>query len=175
MTGLTAGAPFPKTELSKIGGGTLTLGQPMGGHDWQLVIIYRGLHCPLCKKYLATLDGMQSDFNALGVDVVIASGDPEGKAQEMSQDHAPALNMGFDLSVAQMNALGLYVSDPRSVQEADRPFAEPGMFVVNAEGNIQILDISNAPFSRPDLQSLMNGIKFVRANDYPVRGTHIAA
>ena len=74
-----------------------------------------------------------------------------------------------------MRALGLYISDPRSAQETDRPFPEPGVFVINAEGNIQILDISNAPFARPDLESLANGIKFIRANDYPVRGTHRAA
>lgn len=157
------------------GGGTVTLGQPKGGHDWQLVIIYRGLHCPLCKKYLAQLEEMTSDFSALGVDVVMASGDPVEKAQAMKDEKELSMEIGYDLSIAQMNALGLYVSDPRSAQETDRPFPEPGMFVINDQGNIQILDISNAPFARPDLQSLLGGLKFVRANDYPVRGTHIAA
>ena len=51
----------------------------------------------------------------------------------------------------------------------------PGVFVVNGDGNIQILDISNAPFARPDLEGLLNGIKFVRDNDYPIRGTHAGA
>jgi hypothetical protein len=49
------------------------------------------------------------------------------------------------------------------------------VFVVNGDGNIQILDISNAPFARPDLEGLLNGIKFVRDNDYPIRGTHAGA
>ncbi len=172
---LTAGSPFPKIEVAQLGGGRLTLGVPQGDNDWQMVVVYRGLHCPICKKYLAQLDEIKQDFADQGVDIVVVSGDPEDKAQAMVDEKGLSLTMGHDLDVAQMRALGLYISDPRSPQETDRPFAEPGLFVVNGEGNIQILDISNAPFARPDLQSLANGIKFVRANDYPVRGTHQAA
>ena len=47
MTMLTAGQKFPKTEVAKLGGGTLTLGQPQEGREWQLVVVYRGLHCPI--------------------------------------------------------------------------------------------------------------------------------
>ncbi|KIN61499.1 Thioredoxin peroxidase [Sulfitobacter noctilucae] len=172
---LTAGSAFPSIEVAKLGGGSLTLGVPQNGHDWQLVVVYRGLHCPICKKYLAELDGMTSEFTDQGVDVVVVSGDPQDKAQAMTEEKDLSLAMGYDLSIAQMRQLGLYISDPRSPKETDRPFAEPAVFVVNGQGNIQILDVSNAPFARPDLQSLANGIKFVRANDYPVRGTHQAA
>ncbi|MEO0400842.1 MAG: redoxin domain-containing protein [Pseudomonadota bacterium] len=175
MTALAAGTPFPQTDLSKLGGGSVTLGDPQGGHDWQLVVIYRGLHCPLCKKYLAQLDAMQGQFNAQGVDVVIASGDPEDKARAMADECAPTLAMGYEMSVDQMNTLGLYVSDPRSPQETDRPFAEPGLFVVNGDGAIQMVDLSNAPFLRPDLEKVLSGITFIRSNDYPIRGTHKAA
>ncbi len=174
MTGLAAGSAFPKMEVAQLGGRTLTLGTPQGGHDWQLVVVYRGLHCPICKTYLEKLDGLVSDFNDLGVDVAVVSGDPEEKAQAMVDEKALGLAMGYDLSVAQMHTLGLYVSDPRSPKETDRPFPEPGLFVINAEGNIQIIDISNAPFARPDPESIRNGIKFIRANDYPVRGMHKA-
>ena len=172
MTGLAAGSAFPRIEVARLGGGTLTLGVPQGAHDWQLVVVYRGLHCPLCKKYLAQLDGMLSDFSALGVDVVALSGDPEEKAAAMVAEKALDMTVGYGLSIAQMAALGLYISDPRSPKETDRPFPEPGLFVINGAGDIQILDISNAPFARPDLASLLNGIRFIRENDYPVRGTH---
>ncbi|WP_299370385.1 redoxin domain-containing protein [uncultured Tateyamaria sp.] len=175
MTALPAGHPFPKLDIDKLGGGTVTLGAPQGPHDWQLVIIYRGLHCPLCKKYLAELEGMQEKFHAQGVDIVVASGDPEDKARAMAEEFAPTLAMGYGLSVEQMQTLGLYVSDPRSPQETDRPFAEPGLFVVNADGDIQMVDVSNAPFLRPDLEKVLGGITYIRANDYPIRGTHKAA
>ncbi|WP_299849642.1 redoxin domain-containing protein [uncultured Roseovarius sp.] len=174
MQALEAGQIFPKTEIAKLGGGTLTLGVPSAAYDWQLVIIYRGLHCPLCKKYLAKMEEVKSRFHDNGIDVVVASGDPEGKAQEFAEEISLSVPVGFGLSVAQMRALGLYVSDPRSPQETDRPFPEPGVFVINAEGKLHIVDISNAPFSRPDLEALAGGLDFIRANDYPIRGTHAA-
>ncbi|MEM9497600.1 MAG: thioredoxin peroxidase, partial [Pseudomonadota bacterium] len=45
---------------------------------------------------------------------------------------------------------------------------------VNDQGNLHIVDISNAPFSRPDLEALAGGLEFIRANDYPIRGTYAA-
>lgn len=174
MTALPAGSPFPPTQVAALGGGTVTLGVPRGGHDWQLVVVYRGLHCPLCKKYLARLQELESGFNAQGVDVVAVSGDPLTKAQAFAEEVALTVTVGHDLSVPQMRDLGLYVSDPRSAQETDRPFPEPGLFVINDRGAIQIVDVSNAPFARPDLQSILNGITFIRGNDYPVRGTHVS-
>ncbi|KIN64588.1 Thioredoxin peroxidase [Sulfitobacter noctilucicola] len=169
---LAAGSEFPNIEVPKLGGGTLVLGAPQGGHDWKLVVVYRGLHCPICKKYLAQLDDLTADFADLGVDVVAVSGDGEEKARSMVDEKELKLPLGYGLTISQMNELGLYISDPRSPQETDQPFAEPGLFVVNGEGKIQIIDISNAPFARPDLSSLVNGVKFVRENDYPIRGTH---
>lgn len=175
MTALAAGTHFPQIEIPRLGGVTITLGIPQEGRDWQLVVIYRGLHCPLCKKYLAQLEETQGQFHEIGVDVVVASGDPEAKAQVMTDEKGLSLPMGYGLSVEQMNTLGLYVSDPRSAQETDRPFAEPGLFVINGEGRIQMVDVSNAPFLRPDLPGVLSGITFIRNNDYPIRGTHKAA
>ncbi len=78
------------------------------------------------------------------------------------------------IALAQMHALVSYISHPRSAAETDRPFAEPGLFVVNAEGKLQVVDIANAPFARPDLKSLLMGLTFIRnpENNYPIRGTH---
>lgn len=174
MTRLEAGQSFPRTDVHQLGGGVMTLGLPAGGHDWQMVVIYRGLHCPLCKKYLAQLDELVSDFNALGVDVVAVSGDPKDKAQAMVDEKNLKLSVGWGLTIDQMKALALYISDPRSPQETDRPFPEPGLFVINGDGNIQIIDISNAPFARPDLAVVLNGVKFIREKNYPIRGTHAA-
>ena len=119
MEALQAGAPFPKQDIPQVGGDTLTLGAPRNGHDWQLVIIYRGLHCPLCNKYLTTLEGLLPRFHDNGIDVVVASGDPVEKAQAMAEELGLTVPVGYGLSVAQMRALGVYVTDPRSPQETD--------------------------------------------------------
>ncbi|MEJ6399273.1 redoxin domain-containing protein [Yoonia sp. 208BN28-4] len=166
---LDAGSAFPTTEVSKLGGGTITLGQ---ADDWQLIIVYRGQHCPICKKYAKALEPMQSKFADIGVSVALVSGDPEEKAQAFVDETGYTGAVGYDLSIADMQTLGLFVSDPRSPEETDRPFAEPGLYVVNADGNVQMIDVSNAPFLRPDLEGVLNGIKFVRDKGYPIRGTH---
>lgn len=173
---LQAGEAFPKITVPRLGGGTLELGTPSEGHDWQLVIIYRGKHCPMCTKYLGELNGVLDRLSDLGVDAVAVSGDPEEKAKAQMALVEPRFPVGYDLSIEQMRTLGLYISNPRSPKETDQPFAEPGLFVVNAEGRIQILDISNAPFARPSLETLVGGIKFIRdpQNNYPIRGTYAA-
>jgi len=171
---LVSGEHFPKLSISRLGDGEMVLGQPHGGHDWQLIVIYRGKHCPLCHKYLATLEDLQAKFHDIGVDVVVVSGDPEEKARDFAQDLGLTMPVGYDMSIAQMQELGLYVSHPRSPEETDRPFPEPGIFVVNSDGALQLVDISNAPFARPDLEALAGGLAFIRAKDYPIRGTYAA-
>lgn len=175
MTMLKAAEPFPKVTVNKLGGGEMTLGTPQSGRDWQMVVVYRGLHCPICKKYLKQLEGLQDKFYDSGVDIIAVSGDPEDRAKQMAEEQELTLPMAYGLTLEQMSELGLYISDPRSPQETDRPFAEPAVFVVNGEGNLQIVDVSNAPFCRPDLEQLANGLKFIREKDYPVRGTRKAA
>ena len=114
MAGLDAGSIFPKTDVEQLGGDKITLGAPRGAHDWQLVVVYRGLHCPLCKNYLAKLQELEPIYSELGVDVVAVSGDPMEKAQAFAEEKELTIDMGYGLSVAQMRSLGLYVSDPRS-------------------------------------------------------------
>lgn len=165
---LAPGKPVPKISLPSTDGGTVELG---GEGRWQLAVVYRGRHCPLCRKYLKSLDGLLEDFGHAGVEVVAVSGDPQKRAQEEAAEEGWRFPVACELSEDQMRQLGLYVSEPRSAQETDRPFAEPGVFVTNPEGLLQIVDVSNAPFARPDLQGLLNGLKFIQEKNYPIRGT----
>lgn len=165
---LAAGAAFPALSVARLGGGQVS---PAEGEGWRLLIVYRGRHCPLCKAYLKALDGLLEDFAALGVSVTAISGDPEEKAAADVAEHGWRFPLGFGLSVAQMRELGLYVSEPRSPQETDRPFPEPGLFLINPAGQVQIVDISNAPFARPDLAAILRGAKLIQERQYPIRGT----
>ncbi len=172
---LTPNAPFPDIAVSTLTNGEVKVGQPNRDHgDWQLVVVYRGKHCPICKSYLTELNGMLDDFAAINVDVVAISADPEEKAKASASDIGYNGTIGYDLSLAQMAQLGVFISDPRSPEETDRPFAEPATFVVRGDGKLQIVDVSNAPFSRPALKGLLDGLTFIRQKDYPVRGTHAA-
>lgn len=165
-----SGQRLPDITVPQLGGGELQLGTSVDEHDWQMVVVYRGKHCPICKTYLAELERVAPEFAKIGVGVVAISSDPEDRARSFTEDIGVSFPVGYDLTVDQMRALGLYVSEPMSEKETDRPFAEPGVFVINAEGLLQVVDISNVPFSRPELTGLAEGLKFIRDNDYPIRG-----
>ncbi len=169
-----AGDAFPEITLPKVGGGELTLGRPLNGHDWQMVVVYRGKHCPLCTKYLTQLEQLRENFYATGVDVVAVSADGETKASAHVSAMGLSFPVAYDLSIEQMQTLGLYISHPRSPQETDKPFAEPGIYVINDQGQVQVTDISNAPFARPELGPFASGLGFIRnpENNYPIRGTY---
>lgn len=65
-------------------------------------------------------------------------------------------------------------SHPRSEKETDHPSPEPGLFVVNDQHQVQVVDISNHPFVRPKLETLLSGLEWIRNpdNHYPIRGTY---
>ena len=164
-----AGTAMPQMKLAKVGGGTAEIG---GKRDkWQLVVVYRGLHCPLCKRYLTTLNSLVEGFHGINTEVVAVSADPQEKAETEKKELELGFDIAYDLSEDQMRTLGLYISDPRSPQETDRRFAEPGIFIVNPEGNAQVIELSNAPFARPDLNALLNGLKVTQERGFGPRGT----
>ena len=171
---IKAGAAFPEMKVQVLGDGMTQLGKPENGHDWKLVVVYRGQHCPICTKYLNTLETVKKSFYDNGVDVIAVSGDSKSQLESHLEEIDISFPIAYDLTIEQMNTLGLYISDPRSAKETDHPFAEPAVFVINSEGKIQIVDLSNAPFSRPDLEALADGLVFVRKpeNNYPIRGMH---
>jgi hypothetical protein len=96
---------------------------------------------------------------------------PKEKAESEARSESWRFPVGYNLSLDQMKTLGLYISAPRSPQETDRPFPEPGLFIVNPAGKVQIVDVSNAPFARPELGGVLKGLKFILEKQYPVRGT----
>lgn len=165
---LPAGSALPEISLPKVGGGTVRLGGTRDG--WQAIFVYRGLHCPICKTYLGKLEQKLGEFAELGAEVVAVSGDPKEKADAFTEEVGLTMPVAYDLSVEQMKSLGLYVSTPRSDTETDRPFPEPGLFVTTPEGNVQIVEIANAPFVRPDLDLVVRGLSRGKEG-YPVRGT----
>ncbi|MEM7157464.1 MAG: redoxin domain-containing protein [Myxococcota bacterium] len=169
---LQAGDAFPELLVPGDDGSSRDLARPRGEHDWMMVVVYRGRHCPMCTRYLNALEPMVPRLSAIGVDVAAVSGD---SAQQLAR-HRDKLSVTFPLhhglTAAQMQRLGLYISDPRSPKETDHPFAEPGLFVINQHGTLQVVDVSNNPFVRPDLETLASGLKWIRDpnNNYPIRG-----
>ncbi|OUR95417.1 thioredoxin peroxidase [Halobacteriovorax marinus] len=171
----TSGKTLPNIKLPFVGGGHLTLGVPQGDNDWQMIVVYRGQFCPICKGYLKSLEEMKNKFYELNVDIVVVSADSKGSATKFKEENQLTFPVAHDLHLEQMKELGLYISSPRSIKESDHPFSEPALFVVNKERKVQVIDISNAPFTRPDLNSLVSGLAYIRNPkvNYPIRGTFV--
>ncbi len=171
---ISAGSPFPSIRLNTLSGSQIEIANPVNGTDWQMVVVYRGKHCPLCTRYLQQLEEMKNKFYDLGIGIIVVSADPEEKAVAHNQEMKLSFPVAYGLSIEQMKTLGLYISNPRSSQETDRLFSEPGLFIINDKGQVQVIDISNGPFSRPDLETLVSGLEFIRnpENNYPIRGTY---
>ena len=165
---LAAGATFPALSWAGVNGGNVDISALP---DWRMLVVYRGKHCPLCKKYLTTLGSLLESFTSAGVHVAAVSADPKEKAEADVAEFKWRFPVGYGLTVPEMRQLGLYISEPRSAQETDRPFAEPGLFLINPDGRVHIVEISNAPFARPDLTGLLHGVKVIQERSYPVRGT----
>ncbi len=164
-----AGAILEPFHVARLGGGELAIG---GVRDtWSLIVVYRGKHCPRCKKYLNILNDMRQKWTDAGFDVQVVSADPVEKAAADREEFGWGFDLGYDLSETQMASLGLYISDPLSEAETDRRFAEPGVFVLRPDGSLLLAAISNGPSARPELNELLDGMIFTRENNRPPRGT----
>lgn len=164
-----AGAIIASMPFHKTGGGMLEVGG--NRENWTLFVVYRGKHCPRCKKYLNILDGMRGQWADAGFDIVVVSADTEEKALADQAEFGWQFDLGYGLSEAQMETLGLYVTEPLSPNETDRRFAEPSTFVIRPDGSLLLAAISNGPSARPELSELLDGMIFTKDNDRPPRGT----
>jgi peroxiredoxin len=162
------GVAVDPTSFAHVDGGTRDIG---GTKDrWSILFVYRGRHCPRRKRYLNKLNAALADWTAK-MDVIVVSADTQEKALADQEEFGWNFDLCYGMTKPQMRALGLYVSDPLSEAETTAPFAEPGTFVMRPDGTLMLVDISNGPASRPDLEELLDGMIFNIDNDRPVRGT----
>lgn len=170
---LKAGDSFPNITATLLDGTSVTLGEANNGGTWQMVVVYRGKHCPLCTKYLNELEEYRSAFLDAGVEILAVSADSKAQLETQLKHLNINYPIAYGLTEEQMKVLGVYISQPRSEQETDHHFSEPAIFVVNEKGDLHVVDISNNPFVRPELGALSRGLKWIRDpdNNYPIRGT----
>lgn len=168
------GTRFPTIEVPMLGGDVLRLGQAGEGYDWQMVVVYRGKHCPICTRYLREVNAILDPLKELGIEVAAVSADNEARATQQIAEVAPEYAVGYGLTVDQMQTLGLYISSPRHGMDAEAPFAEPALFVVNETGELRMVDIASVPFFRPQLPAILGGLKFMRGmtGSFPASGTY---
>jgi len=162
------GEPVGPLSVETLGGGTVSVGDAKA--RWTMLFVYRGKHCPRCKRFLNKLNAALPEWTS-AMDVLVVSADTAEKARMDQEKFSWDFDLAFGLTEDQMRLLGLYVSDPLSEAETTERFAEPGAFGIRPDGTLMLADISNGPAARPDLEELLDGMKFNIENDRPVRGT----
>ena len=166
---LHPGQTFSPEVFKRIDGPDYTFG---ASGQWQALFVFRGQHCPICQAYLGKIEERREVFRQAGGHrhrrLCRHRSSDAGDHRQQQGQFPDTLRHGYPDHAAP----GALHFRPVSARETDHRFPEPALLVVNAESILQIVDIANAPFARPDLELLLQGLGFVIEKHYPTRGTY---
>lgn len=174
ITPLMPRQPVPALDVETVGGGRWRLADQTP-QNFTMVVVYRGLHCPICKGYLGDLNSKAADFAERGVNVLVVSSDSAERAAEAKTGWGlDQLTIGYGLSLDKGREWGLYISSSRGktsigVVEPDL-FVEPGLFLIRPDGTLYFATVQTMPFARPAFKDILTALDFVIKINYPARG-----
>ncbi|HEV8553725.1 MAG TPA: peroxiredoxin-like family protein [Casimicrobiaceae bacterium] len=166
--------PAPELVAPTLSGTTWSLAAA-SPQRFSLIVFYRGLHCPICKTYIAELDKLVPEFATRGVETIAMSSDTEARARQAQTSWGLSqLLVGHSLTIGTVRAWGLYISTGRGMTSSgvEEPslFSEPGMFLVRPDHTLYWASVQSMPFARPHFRDVVAALDFVIAKDYPARG-----
>jgi peroxiredoxin len=166
--------PAPELAFDTLDAGHWSLAEQTP-QNFTMLVFYRGLHCPVCRRYLTELNGIIEEFDKRGVATVTTSTDSKQRAEQAkSQWDLTNLTVGYGVSIEQAREWGLYISTSRGMTstgvEEPALFAEPGMFLVKPDRTLYWAAIQTMPFARPHFPEIAQAIDFVLSKNYPARG-----
>lgn len=166
--------PVPALELPLVGGGTWSLAEQKP-ENFTMVVFFRGLHCPICSRYLGDLNRKADKFAALGVNILVASSDDEDRATRSKADWGlDAIDVAYGVSLEKAREWGLFVSTSKGetsvgIVEPDM-FIEPALYLMRPDGTLYFGTVQTMPFARPSFAEILGAITKVLEVDYPARG-----
>ena len=172
---------IPRKLVPELRVPTLDHGEFDLAHDaaerFTLISFYRGLHCPICLKYLRDLGSLVPEYERRGTKVIAISSDVPERAQEMARKVGfDNLRVGHSLPLKVARQWGLYISTSRGKSSigVDEPslFSEPAVFLVRPDGSLYYGAVQTMPFARPVFSELLQAIDFAIAKNYPARGEY---
>lgn len=148
-----------------------------GPEHFTLIVFYRGLHCPVCLKYLRELGTLLPEYERRGTKVIAISSDIPERAEEMARKvDTENLRFGHSLPLTVARQWGLYISSSRGKTsiniEEPALFSEPGVFLVQPDGTLYYGAVQTMPFARPLFSELLQAIDFAITKNYPARGEY---
>ena len=174
ITPLVPRQPVPSLAVRLAGGGKFDLATE-NPEMFTLVVFYRGLHCPQCRKQLTDLEAKLPEFEKRGVSVVAISPDTAERAERTKPEWGlKNLRIGYGLDLHTARAFGLWISTSRGKTSAGIEetslFNEPGIFLIKPDRTLYCASVQTMPFARPHFDDLIAALDFIREKNYPARG-----
>ena len=161
--------PAPPLEVKLLDGSAWRLRDAKPA-SFQMVVVYRGLHCPVCKTYLGDLESKLTEFAKRGVDVIANSADSRERAARAKIEWGLSnLRVGCELSIANAREWELFIS--HAIRDGEPPeFTEPGLFLIKPDETLFFASRGSAPWGRPPLDQMLRGIDVATERKMPARG-----
>jgi len=150
MAELMPRRPVPTLAVPTTAGDTWSITERRPEH-FAMIVVYRGLHCPICSGYLKDLDNKLDHFTRRGVEVIALSSDPAERADAAKRDwQLERLTLGYGLGLDTARQWGL--------------------FLVKPDATLYFASVQSMPFARPSFAEVLKALDFVLERDYPARG-----
>lgn len=165
----------PELSLPLMCGGTFTLSEETAERG-TLVVLHRGLHCPIYATHPRELERLKPEFAGRGVSTVAVSSDEQERGEKTTKGiHADALRVAHGLPLAE--ARGPYISTSRGKTSIDIEgpplFSEPGVFMVTPGRTLHYGSAQTMPFVRPHFAELVKTLDGAISRDCPARGEYL--
>lgn len=162
--------PVPSLSVSLVPEGQWTLNAEPPA-NFTLLVFYRGLHCPLCRKSLQELNGLVGSFAEKGVQVIALSSDSRERAEKTQEIWTiNNVRLGYGLSIEEARRWGLYISKATPGSDEPALFSEPGVYLIRPNGTLYMASVNTMPFARPHFDEILGAVDYIIAKDYPARG-----
>jgi peroxiredoxin len=116
------------------------LGKPL------VLLFFRGIFCPSTVKALAGWQDFTRSLDDLGFSILAISGDTQENHSAYKESHGLSFSLLSDPDLVVSKKYGIYIN----FAETRGYFGEPGLVVIDSEGNVAYSVISSGPKGLPD-------------------------
>ncbi|MCH8904779.1 MAG: redoxin domain-containing protein [Bacteroidetes bacterium] len=169
---LELGIEAPGFSLKNVEGKEVTLQSYLG--KWVVLVFYRGNWCHLCNEQLSKIAEDYSKFQKLNAHVIAISTDViDGVKKTIEKSAAP-----FEILMDDKNeVIKLYQVDVKKREYKDitallsghkqGTYAIPALFIIDIEGVIRYVNISESYGDRPDNDEVLKQLSLLRQMTSP--------
>ena len=120
-----------------------------------VLVVYRTIGCPVCRKYLKQLQDELPLLEQAGARVIAISADSAANVARMREEHQLTFQMGGGLDRETAARYGLYWNEQNA-------HAEPGLFILDRDNRFLYASVQSFPLGRVDVKEITRLVQFFR-------------